>query len=66
MEKGSKENKAFESVERTNVTATTQAKESTTEKWVNNYVPYGDYPKGSDAKKQVKNLLLLDFAWPCI
>ena len=44
-EKGSNkgaENKSFEQVEK---------KED--EKWVKNYVPYGDYPNGSEAQKQV-------------
>ena len=51
VEKGSKDNKAFETVERSNVTPT---KDSSDEKWVKNYVPYGDYPKGNEAKKPVK------------
>jgi hypothetical protein len=51
LEKGAKENKGFETVERSNAVA--PLKESSGDKWVNNYVPYGDYPKGTDAKKQV-------------
>lgn len=47
VEKGSKEaeNKAFERVEK--------KEEKTEEKWVKNYVPYGDYPNGNEAVKQV-------------
>jgi len=47
VEKGSKEadNKAFERVEK--------KEEKTDEKWVKNYVPYGDYPNGNEAIKQV-------------
>jgi hypothetical protein len=57
LEKGSKETsgKAFDKSE--------IPKEETDEKWVKNYVPYGDYPNGAEAKKQVESfpkfLLLL-------
>ena len=29
------------------------SKESAAAKWVNNYVPYGDHPKGGEAGRQV-------------
>jgi hypothetical protein len=43
-----KENKAYDTLDKT-----ASAKEAAAAKWVNNYVPYGDYPMGNDVARQV-------------
>ena len=53
-EKGGKENTAFDNESDTNKKDQTQQQQNGTpatgkedEKWVQNYVPFGDYPKGN-------------------
>jgi len=46
--KGGKENGAYDTMDKS-----AASKEAAAAKWVNNYVPYGDYPKGHDVGRQV-------------
>ncbi len=65
-EKGGRDNKAYNSDE-TKKSAAVNGAASTSggdQKWVNNYVPYGDYPKGNVV--YVKEVRWAYFEFPAI